>query len=71
MTVYTKDNCVQCNATKRLLNKLDIPYTEVNVDNDSDAREFIKGLGFLQAPVVVTDSDAWGGYNPDKIREQC
>jgi glutaredoxin-like protein NrdH len=26
-----------------------------------------RALGYLQAPVVVTDDDHWSGFRPDKI----
>jgi len=55
ITVYTKPSCVQCNATYRAL--------------DSAALEHVKSLGYLQAPVVVTDEDHWSGFRPDKIDE--
>jgi protein involved in ribonucleotide reduction len=29
----------------------------------------VKSLGYLQAPVVVTDEDHWSGFRPDKIDE--
>jgi glutaredoxin-like protein NrdH len=29
----------------------------------------VKELGYLQAPVVITDEDHWSGFRPDKISE--
>ena len=26
-------------------------------------------MGFMQAPVVVTETDSWAGFRPDKISE--
>ena len=31
------------------------------------ALERVRGLGFMQAPVVVTETDSWSGFRPDKI----
>jgi hypothetical protein len=31
--------------------------------------EQVKALGYLQAPVVITDEDHWSGFRPDKIDE--
>jgi len=67
VTVYTKDNCVQCEATKRHLDKLDVPYSTVNITNDIRALDKLISLGYRSAPVVVTDDDSWAGYVPDKI----
>ena len=67
VTVYTKDSCVQCEATKRHLDKLDIPYETINITQDVGALDKLISLGYRSAPVVVTDNDSWAGYVPDKI----
>jgi glutaredoxin-like protein NrdH len=66
-TVYVKPSCVQCDATKRLMDRLGIEYSTVDITKDSDAMEKILGMGFKSAPVVITDNDAWSGFNPDKV----
>lgn len=67
VTVYTKPACVQCNMTYRALDKNGIEYNVVDVTEDAAALEHIKGLGYMQAPVVVAGSDHWSGFQPDKI----
>ncbi|NMR21215.1 glutaredoxin-like protein NrdH [Cellulomonas fimi] len=67
ITVYSKPACVQCTATYRALDKNELEYTIVDISSDAEAREFVMGLGHLQAPVVVADGDHWSGYRPDKI----
>ncbi|HLR96983.1 MAG TPA: glutaredoxin-like protein NrdH [Jiangellaceae bacterium] len=69
ITVYSKPSCVQCDATKRALNKADIPYDVVDITQDARAFEQVKSLGYTQAPVVVTEQDHWSGFRPDKVRE--
>ncbi|WP_270410194.1 glutaredoxin-like protein NrdH [Brachybacterium paraconglomeratum] len=69
ITVYTKPGCVQCDATKRTLNKLGFAYDLVDLTEDRVALESIKALGYAQAPVVVTSEDHWSGYRPDKLKE--
>jgi len=66
-TVYTKPSCVQCNATYRALDSKGIEYDIVDLSEDPTALETVKGLGYLQAPVVVTDDEHWSGFRPDKI----
>lgn len=68
ITVYTKPMCVQCTATYRALDKQGLPYTSVDVSEDMDALEYIKGLGYQQAPVVIAGDDHWSGYRPDRIK---
>ena len=67
VTVYTKPSCVQCNATYRALDKKGIEYTVIDVTEDSQALEHVRALGYMQAPVVETESDHWSGFRPDKI----
>lgn len=66
-TVYTKPYCVQCDMTKKMLDKIGVEYTTVDITKDLDAFEKVLGMGFKSAPVVITDNDAWAGFNPDKI----
>jgi glutaredoxin-like protein NrdH len=66
-TVYTKPSCVQCDMTKKMLDKIGVDYKTVDIMEDSDALEMILGMGFKSAPVVITDTDSWAGFNPDKI----
>lgn len=69
VTVYTKPACVQCNATYRALDKKGISYRPVDITEDVDALAKIREMGYMQAPVVVTDDDHWSGFRPDKISE--
>jgi glutaredoxin-like protein NrdH len=67
--VYTKPSCVQCEATKRMMDKLNISYSSVDITENSEAAEMLISKGFKAAPVVITDTDAWSGFDPDKISE--
>lgn len=69
ITVYTKPSCVQCNATYRALDAKGIDYQILDLSEDPTALEHVKSLGYLQAPVVITDEDHWSGFRPDKINE--
>ncbi|EXF24944.1 glutaredoxin [Nesterenkonia sp. AN1] len=69
VTVYTKPACVQCNATYRALDKNGVTYETVDITQDAEALERLRGLGYMQAPVVITEADHWSGFRPDKISE--
>ncbi|GAA1131252.1 MULTISPECIES: glutaredoxin-like protein NrdH [Arthrobacter] len=69
VTVYTKPACVQCNATYRALDKKGITYQSVDISQDPAALERVRALGYMQAPVVITEQDHWSGFRPDKINE--
>ncbi|MGQ7785857.1 glutaredoxin-like protein NrdH [Nesterenkonia sp. K-15-9-6] len=67
VTVYTKPACVQCNATYRALDKNGVAYTSVDISQDPEALERVRAMGYMQAPVVITEDDHWSGFRPDKI----
>ena len=67
ITVYTKPSCVQCTATYRALDNKGIEYEVLDISVDENALEAVKALGYLQAPVVITDEEHWSGFRPDKI----
>ncbi len=67
--LFTKPSCVQCTATYRALDAKGIEYDVVDLSEDAAALEQVKSLGYLQAPVVITDEDHWSGFRPDKIDE--
>ncbi|WP_353827787.1 glutaredoxin-like protein NrdH [Agromyces sp. SYSU T0242] len=69
VTVYTKPSCVQCNATYRALDSKGIEYDVLDLSQDETALAAVKELGYLQAPVVITDEGHWSGFRPDKIDE--
>lgn len=68
-TVYTKPDCVQCERTYKLLDKKGIPYVTIDVTQHAPSLEKVRELGYMQAPVVVSDIGHWSGFRPDKITE--
>jgi glutaredoxin-like protein NrdH len=68
ITVYSKPACVQCTATQKALDKQGLAYEKVDITLDSEARDYVMALGYLQAPVVVAGNDHWSGFRPDRIK---
>lgn len=66
--VYHKNGCQQCRMTMRLMDKLSIMHTDVNIDDNEDIREQLIVEGFKQMPVVKADGESWSGYQPDRIK---
>jgi glutaredoxin 3 len=64
ITVYSKDNCPFCVQAKNLLKLKGIDYTEVRVDQDPTAREFIVAEGHRTVPQIYQDGKLLveGGY---------
>jgi len=65
--VYTKPSCVQCEQTKKLLDKNGVKYTTIDITQDQEAYEKVVAMGFMSAPVVISGEDSWAGFQPDKI----
>lgn len=77
MTVelFSKNGCVQCNASERALKKFGVDYAKTNMSQDMEAFDYVINLGFQAAPVILVKddegniTDSWSGFNPDKIAE--
>ena len=81
VTVYSKNNCVQCTATTRRLDQENIAYDVVKIDEGTPesnaAYDYVsRHLNFRQAPVVEVgergasepgQENTWAGYMPDRI----
>ena len=68
ITVYTKPACVQCNATKKALDRAGLEYSTVDISMDDEARDYVMALGYVQAPVVEANGEHWSGFRPDRIK---
>ena len=69
IVIYTKNDCRPCKETKKRFKEFGIDFEEINLDENPQFLEHVtKDLGFMAAPVVVTDTDAWSGFQPGKIK---
>ena len=66
--LYTKPACVQCNATKKALDRAGLEYDMVDISMDDEARDYVMALGYVQAPVVEANGEHWSGFRPDRIK---
>lgn len=67
-TVYTKPNCVQCDMTKRLMDKIGVAYQTVDIIDNPEELDKLIEMGYKAAPVVVAeDGESWAGFQPEKI----
>ena len=72
LTVYSKQNCIQCEMTKMWLDQNKIQFESVDVSEHPEKLEEIKLNGFQQLPVVALDEhfgNAWSGFNVDRLEE--
>jgi len=74
VTVYsTGPSCQRCTLTKKALDKQGVPFVEVDLREQPQARDYVtEELGYTEAPVVVvedgTGQDHWSGFRPDQIK---
>jgi glutaredoxin-like protein NrdH len=65
--VWSNENCIQCERTKKFLDQHDIPYLELSlVDNPERTKKFID-QGFRSAPIVETEHKTWSGFRMNEL----
>ena len=67
VTVYTLPSCVQCDSTKRYLERNNVEFTTVDLSEDSAAMNMVKALGYSAAPVVISGDEHWSGFRVDRL----
>jgi glutaredoxin-like protein NrdH len=67
ISLYTTPNCPQCRITKKMLDDAGVQYELVDLSKDAGAMEMVKELGYVAAPVVITETKHWSGFRHDQI----
>lgn len=65
--IFTLENCVQCEQTKKQFDRAGVRYEEKTLTADL-ADEF-KAEGFAAAPIVKTEIETWSGFRLTKIKD--
>lgn len=72
VTVYTKPDCVQCEYTKKELDKKGLSYNVIDVTKNAGARKALQDMGLSTLPVVTVEQgdrkDSWSGFHIEKLR---
>jgi glutaredoxin len=54
LVMYTRGGCPMVGLAKRVLNDYHVPYREITIDKDDQARQWVlKSTGFLSVPTLV------------------
>lgn len=74
ITIYTKEHCVMCDRTKKLLNAESISYNEIDLEGNPEVVNKMIEYGFQSAPIVSVElengeKDMWCGFRVDKIKK--
>ncbi|GKT02778.1 glutaredoxin-like protein NrdH [Furfurilactobacillus sp. WILCCON 0119] len=67
ITVFTKDNCIQCKMTKRFLTAHNVDFEEQNINQHPELIDYLKGRGFQAMPVVDAGEAVVSGFRPDVL----
>ena len=57
ITVYSKNNCPFCDQAKNLLKLKGVDYSEIKIDEDQTAREFVLSKGHRTVPQIYQDGE--------------
>lgn len=71
ITVYSKPNCMQCEMTKRYMQRENIKFSAVDVEKDEIAAKTLLLHDYMSLPVVTVNGfdNSWCGFRPDRIEE--
>lgn len=78
ITVYSTDYCPYCVRAKNLLISLDLPFEEINLQNDpQQLKELKERTGLRTVPQIFIGEELIGGYtdlqalvDADKLNEK-
>ncbi len=73
VTIYSKPNCPQCEATKRKFTKEGVAFREVDVTEDRRAFMRVRDeWGYQRVPVIEVRGEGfdvrWDGFRPDRMK---
>lgn len=73
VTIYSKPNCPQCEATKRKFTKEGVAFREVDVTEDRRAFTRVRDeWGYQRVPVIEVRGEGfdvrWDGFRPDRMK---
>lgn len=69
ITVYSNPNCVQCEMTKKQFAKAGVEFESKMIQDSPEVLALIAEKDYKAAPVVVTDSTSWSGFQPNHIAD--
>lgn len=70
--LFSKRDCMGCYASEEMMKAKKLVFSVVKLDEDGEALNTVKELGFMSAPVIVVYNEdkvveAWSGFRPERI----
>ncbi len=70
ITIYSTPSCHFCHMAKEYLTGKNIPFTDINVAEDQNARqEMITMSGQMGVPVIKIENDVIVGFNKPVLND--
>lgn len=70
ITIYSTPSCHFCHMAKEYLTSKNIPFTDINVADDQNARqEMITMSGQMGVPVIKIENDVIVGFNKPVLND--
>ena len=64
VTIYTSFYCTYCRRAKRLLERKQVDYEEIRLDEDAEKRkELVEKLNWRTVPMIFVNEQFVGGYD--------
>lgn len=54
--------CAYCDKAKALLQKHDVPFTEIDITAHESTTRLFKAFGYTSVPIILIDGTPIGGY---------
>lgn len=65
--VYRKNEWVKWNEKKREIERKGIEYKVIDIYEDENELDIVKGMGYRKVKVVVEGENNWEGFRKDMI----
>lgn len=69
ITVYSNPNCVQCEQTKKWLERKNLRFDTQMISDSPEVQAIIDEHKFQSAPVVVAGDKVWSGFRLDHLTD--
>ena len=64
VTIYTSFYCTYCRRAKSLLDRKQVDYEEIRLDEDTEKRkELVESLNWRTVPMIFVNEQFIGGYD--------
>lgn len=70
ITIYSNPNCVQCEQSKKFLERKGVPFEAKMIADSPEAQAIIDEHKLQSAPVVLTsEGQVWSGFRLDHLTD--